>query len=75
MLKISSQVWWLTPVILATQETKIRIDIQSQSGQMDFKTLSWKNPSQKKSGGMAEGVVPEFKLQHHKKKKEKISNL
>jgi hypothetical protein len=27
-----------------------------------------KNPSQKRAGGMAQGVVPEFKPQYHKKK-------
>jgi hypothetical protein len=28
-----------------------------------------KNPSQKRAGGMAQGVGPEFKSQYHKKKK------
>jgi hypothetical protein len=38
------------PVILATQETEIRrIVVQSQ-------TLSWKNPSQKRTGGVVQEV-------------------
>jgi hypothetical protein len=28
-----------------------------------------KNPSQKRAGGMAQGVGPEFKPQYHKRKK------
>jgi hypothetical protein len=28
-----------------------------------------KNHTQKKAGGMAQGIGPEFKLQYHKKKK------
>jgi hypothetical protein len=28
-----------------------------------------KNPSQKRAGGMVQGVGPEFKSQYHKKKK------
>jgi hypothetical protein len=39
---------WLTPIILATQEVKIRrISVCSQPGQIVHKTLSGKNPSQK----------------------------
>jgi hypothetical protein len=31
-------------------------------------TLSWKNPSQKGTGGLAQGVGQEFKPQYHKNK-------
>jgi hypothetical protein len=42
------------PVILATQEAEIRkIEVQSQPGQIVGKTLSQKNPSQKRAGGVA----------------------
>jgi hypothetical protein len=48
---------WLTPVILATQEAEIRrIVIQSQSRQIVHKTLSRKNPSQKRVGGVAQVI-------------------
>jgi hypothetical protein len=40
---------WLTPAILATQEAEIRrIEVRSQPKQIVPKTLSQKNPSQKK---------------------------
>jgi hypothetical protein len=56
---------WLMPVILACQEAKIRrIVIRSQLGQIVLKTLSQKHPLQKKAGGVARGVDPEFKLQY-----------
>jgi hypothetical protein len=56
------------PVILATQEAEIRrIWVQSQTRQIALKTLSWKNPSQKRSGGrVAQDVGIEFKPQNHK---------
>jgi hypothetical protein len=38
---------------------------------MVHKTLSQKNPSQKKVGGVVQGVGPEFKPQYHQKKKKK----
>jgi hypothetical protein len=60
------------PVILSTQEAEIRrIMVQSQPGQIVWETLSQKNPSQKRDGGVDQGVGPEFKLQYHKKKKKK----
>jgi hypothetical protein len=40
--------WWLTPVILATQEAEIRrITVRSQPGQIVQETLSQKHPSPK----------------------------
>jgi hypothetical protein len=42
-----------------------RISIRSQSRQKVFKTLSRKNPSQKRAGGVAQSVGPEFKPQYH----------
>jgi hypothetical protein len=62
------------PVILATREAEIsRIVVQSHPGQIVHKTLSRKNPSQKRAGGMAQGVGPEFKPQYHKKRKNYFS--
>jgi hypothetical protein len=54
--------WWLTPIILATQEAEIRrIMVGSQPRQIVYETLSQKSPSQKRAGGVAQGVGPEFK--------------
>jgi hypothetical protein len=53
------------PVILATQVAEIRgIEVQSQLGQIVHNTLSQKNASQKRAGGVAQDVGPEFKLQY-----------
>jgi hypothetical protein len=61
---------WLTPVILATQEAKIRrIEVLSQPRHIVHENLSLKNPSQKRTVGVAPDVGPEFKPQHQKKKK------
>jgi hypothetical protein len=60
------------PVILATQDAEIRrIVVQSQLRQIVSETRSRKNPSQKRTEGMAQGVSSEFKPQYHKKKKKK----
>jgi hypothetical protein len=41
--------WWLTPVILAIQETEIRrIEVRSQPRQIVWETLSWKYLTQRK---------------------------
>jgi hypothetical protein len=40
--------WWLTPVILATQEAEVRrIEVRSQPRQIVCETLSCQKPSQK----------------------------
>jgi hypothetical protein len=59
--------WWLTPVILATQEAEIREDRSSKPAQAVLETLSQKSPSQKRGGGVAQGEGPEFKPQYRKK--------
>jgi hypothetical protein len=66
---------WLTSVILATQETEIRsITVRSQSGQIVGETLFQKSPSKKGTGGVAQGVGPEFKPQHPKKRQKSASH-
>jgi hypothetical protein len=58
------------PVILATQEAEKGIMVWSQPrGQIVHDTLSWKNPSLKRAGGVAQGLGPEFKPQYCKQKK------
>jgi hypothetical protein len=61
---------WLTPVILATQEAEIRgISVQSQSRQIVHGTLFQKKKksiTKKRTGGVAQGVGPEFKPQYLK---------
>jgi hypothetical protein len=43
-----SRHWWLTPVILATQEAEIReTQFKASPGKYFCETLSQKNPSQK----------------------------
>jgi hypothetical protein len=61
------------PIILATQQAEIRrILVRSQSGQIVCETLSQKNnPSQKRAGGVAQGIGPEYKPQYCKKTKKK----
>jgi hypothetical protein len=72
-LKIAAGYWWLTPVILATQEAEIRrISVQSHPGQIVHEILSQNNPSQKRAGGVAQGVGPEFKPPVPQKKKKKV---
>jgi hypothetical protein len=44
-----------------------RIVVQSQPGQIVGKTLSQKNPSQYRIGGVAQIVGPEFKPQYSQK--------
>jgi hypothetical protein len=66
---------WHMPVILITQEAEIRrITVRSQPGQIVQETLFWKIPSQKRAGGLAQGVGPEFNPQYCKKKKKPHSH-
>jgi hypothetical protein len=56
------------PIILSTQEAEIRrVMFQSQPRQIVHEIPSRKNSAQKMAGGVAQGVGPEFKPQHHKK--------
>jgi hypothetical protein len=63
-MEIQSGRWWLMPVNLATQAKIRRITVLSQPGQIVRETLSRKNPSQRRAGGVAQGVDHEFKPQH-----------
>jgi hypothetical protein len=59
----------------ALVEAEIRgITVQSQPKKIVSKTLSQKNPSQKRAGGVAQGVGSEFKPQYHTKKRIRLDN-
>jgi hypothetical protein len=65
--------------ILAAQEAEIRrITIQGLPRQIvRQEPISRNNSSHKKAGGVAQGVVPEFKPQHHKTNKQakRVQNI
>jgi hypothetical protein len=67
----SARRWWLTPVILATQEAEIRrkMVVQSQPRQIVHETLSQKKNHHKKELVVAQGVDPDFKPQYCTQKK------
>jgi hypothetical protein len=44
---------------------------QANSSQDPISKKKQNNPSQKRAGGVAQGVGPEFKLQYHQKKKKR----
>jgi hypothetical protein len=53
----SAWCWWITPVILASQEAEIRrIVVQGPPRQIVQETLSQKYSTQKKAGGVAQVV-------------------
>jgi hypothetical protein len=53
--------------MLATQEAEVRrVEVRSQPGQIVSETLSQKDPSPKRAGGVAQGEGPEFKPQSKK---------
>jgi hypothetical protein len=52
---LTARSWWLTPVILATQDVEIRgIRVQSQPRQIDHEILSQKYP--RKNSGVAQVI-------------------
>jgi hypothetical protein len=44
---------------------------EASLGKVVLETLSLKNPSQKRAGGVAQGIGPEFKPQYHKQNNNK----
>jgi hypothetical protein len=69
--RIYSRLWWLTPIILAAQEAEIRsITVQSHPRQIVPQDTISKNKKtfKKRTGGVAQGVGPEFKPRYCKKK-------
>jgi hypothetical protein len=67
---MTSQCWWLTPVILAIQEAEIR-RFEASSRQLILREAISKIPNSKRDSGVAQGVGPDFKPQYHKKEKKK----
>jgi hypothetical protein len=67
--------WWLMPIILASQEAETKITVPSQAGEIVHETLSQKNTSHKRAGGVAQSLGPGFKPQYRKKKKKECKTL
>jgi hypothetical protein len=79
-LKVSAGLWWLMPLMLATQEAEIRrITVQSHPRQIvpqdPISKNKKKKTSQKRAGGVAQGVGPEYKPKLQKKKKYRESSI
>jgi hypothetical protein len=47
--------------------------VQSQPWQIVLETVFQKNPSQKRAGGVAQGVGPEFKHQYNNNKSKQLN--
>jgi hypothetical protein len=56
--------WWLTPVILATQEGEIRRLMAQSQPRKSLRDPISKIPNTKRAGGMSQGVGLEFKPQN-----------
>jgi hypothetical protein len=62
--------WWLTSKSsLLRRQRSGGSRFKASPGKIVCRPLSQKIPSQKRAGGMAQGIGLEFKLQYHKKKK------
>jgi hypothetical protein len=60
--------WWLTSIILATQEAEIRrLGVQSQTEQIVHEILSRQTLHKNRAGEVTQGDGPEFKPQYCKK--------
>jgi hypothetical protein len=66
--------WWLTPIILATQEAEIR-PFKASPGKQFARPYLKKVHHKKRAGVVAQSVGPEFKLQYRKKKHKMESEM
>jgi hypothetical protein len=67
---------WLTPIILDTQKAEIsKVGIRSQPGQIVQRPYLENTHYKKRTGGVAQGIGPEFKAQYCKKKKKRKLRL
>jgi hypothetical protein len=58
------------PIILATwRQGSGGLQFKASLGKQFVRPHLEKNPSQKRAGGVAQGIGPEFKLQYHTQKK------